>query len=50
MDLETMGHKMSVKGVDDSYFGGVHGIIRNLETGEMHGGADPRRDGKALSY
>ncbi len=50
MDLEAMGHKMSLKGVDDSYFGGVHGIIRDLETGEMHGGADPRRDGKALSY
>lgn len=48
--LEAMGHKMSVKNVDDSYFGGVHGIIRDLETGEMHGGADRRRDGKALSY
>lgn len=49
-DLEAMGHKMSVKGTDDSYFGGVQGIIRDLETGEMHGGADQRRDGKALSY
>ena len=34
----------------DLYFGGVHGITFNALTGEMHGGADPRRDGKALGY
>ena len=34
----------------DLYFGGVHGITFNALTGEMHGGADRRRDGKALGY
>lgn len=48
--LEAMGHKLSKKGEYDSFFGGIHAIIRDQSTGEMHGGADPRRDGKALSY
>jgi gamma-glutamyltranspeptidase/glutathione hydrolase len=48
--LEEMGHQLSIKGEMDSYFGGVHAIIRDQATGEMHGGADPRRDGKALAY
>lgn len=34
----------------DLYFGGVHGITFDVLTGEMHGGADTRRDGKALGY
>ena len=33
----------------DLYFGGVQGIKFNND-GSMHGGADPRRDGKALGY
>lgn len=32
----------------DSYFGGVQGI--KVEGKNYHGGADPRRDGKALGY
>lgn len=32
----------------DSYFGGVQGI--RVEEEGYHGGADPRRDGKALGY
>ena len=32
----------------DSYFGGVQGI--KVEGDKYHGGADPRRDGKALGY
>ncbi len=48
--LLDMGHKLEVKGEMDSYFGGVHAILRDNATGEMHGGADPRRDGKALGY
>ena len=32
------------------YFGGVHGITFDAATGTMHGGADTRRDGKALGY
>jgi gamma-glutamyltranspeptidase len=34
----------------DLYFGGVHGITFDAATGSMHGGADTRRDGKALGY
>ena len=34
----------------DLYFGGVHGITFDAATGLMHGGADIRRDGKALGY
>ena len=34
----------------DLYFGGVHGITFDAITGMMHGGADTRRDGKALGY
>lgn len=33
----------------DLFFGGVHGI-RFISDSEIHGGADPRRDGKALGY
>ena len=34
------------------YFGGVQGITFNIKDGKvsLHGGADPRRDGKALGY
>lgn len=34
----------------DLYFGGVHGITFDNETGVMTGGADSRRDGKALAF
>lgn len=34
----------------DLYFGGVQGIRFYPEEGKLHGGADPRRDGKALGY
>lgn len=34
----------------DLYFGGVHGITFDAVNGKMHGGADTRRDGKALGY
>lgn len=34
----------------DLYFGGVHGITFDAINGSMHGGADTRRDGKALGY
>lgn len=34
----------------DLYFGGVQGIRFDVTAGTMHGGADPRRDGKALGY
>lgn len=48
--LDAMGYN-TVKYSDsaiDSYFGGVQGI--KVEEAGYHGGADPRRDGKALGY
>ena len=29
------------------FFGGVQAVARNLETGELSGGGDPRRGGAA---
>ena len=49
-DLSNMGYDVNVYGEADihSYFGGVQGI--KVEGDNYHGGADPRRDGKALGY
>lgn len=51
-ELAALGYDVKVHGVDDIdlFFGGVQGVKFNIETGELHGGADPRRDGKALGY
>ncbi len=46
--LEEMGHEVNDRGEWNNYFGGVQGIVYT-EDG-LHGGADPRRDGKALGY
>lgn len=47
--LEAMGHKTTDKGSNALYFGGVQGI-QILPDGTLYGGADTRRDGKALAY
>lgn len=49
-ELTAMGYEAEVYGFRDcdSYFGGVQGI--KVENNGYHGGADPRRDGKALGY
>lgn len=47
--LEAMGHKVTMKGEWDIFFGGVQGVMYN-EDGTLTGAADPRRDGKALGY
>ena len=44
-----MGHTMVDKGSWNLFFGGVQGI-EILKDGTLRGGADPRRDGKALAY
>ena len=48
--LVQKGYNVIVVGTSDIdlFFGGAQGIRFNAETGEIHGGADPRRDGKAL--
>lgn len=48
-ELEGMGYTLSRTKDYDSYYGGVHGVVR-MENGMLRGGADPRRDGKALGY
>jgi len=48
--LVQMGHELQIKKDFDLYFGGAQGIVIDQKTGVMHGGADPRRDGKAVGY
>lgn len=47
--LEAMGHATTDKGEWNLFFGGVQGISI-AKDGTLRGGADPRRDGKALAY
>ena len=52
--LESMGYYVIAEGKKDIdlFFGGVQGIQFEYENGKtiLHGGADPRRDGKALGW
>ncbi len=47
--LKAKGQNIIMKGDMDNFFGGVHGILIKKD-GTLEGGADPRRDGKALGY
>lgn len=51
-ELAAMGYNVITHGSKevDLYFGGVQGITIDKLTGILHGGADRRRDGKALGY
>jgi gamma-glutamyltranspeptidase/glutathione hydrolase len=48
--LKKKGHVLHVAGPLDVYFGGAHAILIDAANGTLNGGADPRRDGKALGY
>jgi len=48
--LRKMGHKVEVRRPMEIYFGGVHAAYSNRITGELDGGADPRRDGEPAGY
>ena len=48
--LLEKGHELELKKDFDLYFGGAQGVVIDQKSGEMHGGADPRRDGKAIGY
>ncbi len=48
-ELVAMGHEVVEKGEWDLFFGGVQGIVY-MPDGTIRGGADPRRDGKALGF
>ena len=47
--LEAQGHVLTDKGEWNLYFGGAQGILF-CEDGSIRGGADPRRDGKAMGF
>jgi len=49
-ELVEMGHELQVKKDFDLYFGGAQGVVIDQKNGMLHGGADPRRDGKAIGY
>ncbi|MGB7452977.1 MAG: gamma-glutamyltransferase [Lysobacterales bacterium] len=49
-ELREMGHQIIVKKDFDLYFGGAQGVVIDQKSGVLHGGADPRRDGKAVGY
>jgi gamma-glutamyltranspeptidase / glutathione hydrolase len=48
--LKAKGHKVSLKGEMDLYFGGAQGVLVDPATGKLYGAADPRRDGFAKGY
>jgi gamma-glutamyltranspeptidase/glutathione hydrolase len=48
--LQQMGYELTVKKDFDLYFGGAQGVVIDHESGELLGGADPRRDGQAIGF
>ena len=48
--LEQKGHVVRRYAAKDRYFGGVHAIRMDSQSGALNGAADPRRDGQALGY
>jgi gamma-glutamyltranspeptidase/glutathione hydrolase len=49
-ELLQMGHELDIRKDFDLYFGGAQGVVIDQKSGLLHGGADPRRDGKAIGY
>jgi gamma-glutamyltranspeptidase/glutathione hydrolase len=48
--LRHKGHTVKLYTEQDRYFGGVHAIQVDPDTGAFRGAADPRRDGQASGY
>ena len=48
--LQRRGHTVQCYARKERYFGGVHAIHIDPQTGTLTGAADPRRDGQALGY
>ena len=48
--LIAKGHKLSVRGAVDLYFGGAQGVMIDPVSGKLYGAGDPRRDGVAVGY
>src|SRR5690606_649532 len=50
-ELAAMGYtRIDVRADYDLYFGGAQAILIDPETGELRGGADPRRAGGVVAY
>ncbi len=47
-DLVRRGYRVTVKKDFDLYFGGTQGVVTDPNTGMLHGGADPRREGSVM--
>jgi gamma-glutamyltranspeptidase len=45
-----MGYSLKVYEDFDLFFGGAQAIVIDPVTGELRGGADPRRDGAVYGY
>jgi gamma-glutamyltranspeptidase/glutathione hydrolase len=50
LQLEAMGHSLTVRDPYDTYFGGAQGILVFPGKKIIHGGADSRRDGFGAGY
>jgi gamma-glutamyltranspeptidase/glutathione hydrolase len=50
LQLEAMGHSLTVRDPYDTYFGGAQGILVFPGKKSIHGGADSRRDGFGAGY
>lgn len=50
MELESLGHKITIREPYDKYFGGAQGIMIDQARGLILGGADSRRDGFGQGY
>jgi gamma-glutamyltranspeptidase/glutathione hydrolase len=48
--LTDLGHKLTLRGAWDPYFGGVQAVLSEGKGRPLVGGADPRRDGQACAY
>ena len=49
-ELEKLGHEVTVRVANDSFFGGAHCIAIDPDTGMRYGAADSRRSGVAAAY
>lgn len=49
-ELESLGHKITIREPYDKYFGGAQGIMIDQARGLILGGADSRRDGFGQGY
>jgi gamma-glutamyltranspeptidase/glutathione hydrolase len=47
-ELESLGHKLEVRGDFSPQMGGGQAVMRDFATGVNFGASDPRKDGAAI--